>query len=409
MRFPDQPGVYLFKDKAGRVIYVGKAKSLRERISSYFGRTEKSPKTEALLQAYEKVEFLTTPTELEALLLERKLIEKYAPHFNFALKDDKQYPYLKLTMNEKWPRLLVVRRKEKDGANYYGPYEGRSVKDTMRLLRRLFPLRSCKETPLKFRQQPCLQYHIKHCWGPCVGEVTAEEYHKLCQAVDALLKGDLEKTLGYLKDEMTAAAQNQHFEKAARIRNQIRNIERLLQKKPDWMPRAKTNEGEVGLYELRDILELARVPKRIEAFDASNLSSTNPVASLVVFLEGEPLKSDYRKFRIRTAKAPNDLAALNEAITRRYTGELKKTMKKPDLLVVDGGIGQVAAARSALKTAKLEVPLIGLAKKNEEIYLPGRVRPLKIDPERPAMKILRRLRDEAHRFAIKYQRSLRTL
>jgi len=191
MKFPNLPGVYLFKDKAGRVIYVGKAKSLRERISSYFQKNLDSKKTEALLAAYKTIDFMVTPTELMALLLERQLIDKFKPRFNIMWRDDKQYPYLKLTLNEEWPRLILTRKKEKEGAVYFGPYESRSVRETIRLIKRLFPIRWCKESPLKKRQQPCLQYYLKHCWAPCVGNISREEYLNFCQAIISTLEGDI--------------------------------------------------------------------------------------------------------------------------------------------------------------------------------------------------------------------------
>jgi len=245
--FPAQPGVYLFKDKNKKVIYVGKAKSLKDRVSSYFKQPIDSPKTEALIATYKTLNYIVTPTELEALLLERKLIEKYKPHFNIALKDDKQYPYIKLTTNEEWPMLVVVRKKEDDGAEYFGPYDATSVRETLRLLKKSFPLRSCKESPLKMRKQPCLEYHIKRCSGPCINATTKEEYLALCNAISSLLKGDLTSTIAFLNEEMKAASESQNYERAAKIRNRIWSLSKIMQKRPDWMPKKKEIKGETGL------------------------------------------------------------------------------------------------------------------------------------------------------------------
>jgi len=407
--FPNLPGVYLFKDKAGRVIYVGKAKSLKDRISSYFQKNLESPKTEALLGAYRTIDFMVTPTELEALLLERRLIDKYKPRFNIMWRDDKQYPYLKLTLNEEWPRLIMVRKKEEDGAKYFGPYESRSVRETIRLIKKLFPLRWCKESPLKKRQQPCLQYYLKHCWAPCVGGISREEYLNFCQAIISTLNGDISSALSALQKEMGVAVARQDFERAAKIRDRIRSLSRVLQKKPGWIPRPAEREGDPGIFELKRRLDLPRLPKRIEAFDVSNISGTNQAASLVVFREGEPLKSDYRKFKIKTVEAPNDVAAIFEVVSRRYGGTLKGKMEKPDLILVDGGITQARAARRALDQVRLKIPVIGLAKKNEEIYFPKKNAPLKLSPEGAALKLLMRIRDEAHRFALQYHRARRGL
>jgi excinuclease ABC subunit C len=408
MKFPPLPGVYLFKDRQGRVIYVGKAKSLKDRIYSYFQPSD-SPKTAALLKAYKTIDFIVTPTELEALLLERKLILKFKPQFNVSWRDDKQYPYLKLTLNEEWPRLIIARKREEDGARYFGPFESRSVKETIRLIKRLFPVRWCKESPLKMRQQPCLQYHLKHCWAPCVGGISPEEYLNWCRAISSLLEGDFDSALQLLRKEMEKAAEQQRFEEAGKLRDRIRNLSRLLQKRPGWMPQRGEREGETGIFELKRELGLKRLPRRIEAFDVSNLQGSNTVASLVTFKEGEPLKSDYRKFKIQLKKTPNDVAALQEAVRRRYTGSLKGKMSNPDLVLVDGGITQARAARRALHSAGLTTIVIGLAKKKEEIYFPEKNLPVCLPADSSALRLLKQIRDESHRFALAYQRSRRTL
>ena len=409
MKFPDLPGVYLFKDKEGAVIYVGKAKSLKNRVSSYFQKPQESPKTRALISEYKSVDFITTPTELEALLLERQLINKHKPRFNVMWKDDKQYPYLKLTLNEEWPRLIMVRKKEDDGAKYFGPFESKSVRETIRLIKKLFPIRWCKESPLKFRQQPCLQYHLRHCPAPCIGGIGRDEYQNYLNAIIKVLEGDLSSAIKCLNDEMSLAAKSQRFEQAARLRDRIDNLSRILQKKPGWMPKPKEKEGDTGIWELKEALNLAKVPRQIEAFDVSNIQGENLVASMVTFVDGEPEKSDYRKFKIRGFTLPNDVGAIHQTVLRRYTGSLKEKMKRPDLILVDGGIAQVRSAKSALNEAGLKVPVIGLAKKFEEIYSPAKNIPLSLPRESSALKLLMRIRDEAHRFAITYHRASRRL
>ena len=405
--FPDLPGVYLFKDKTGRVIYVGKAKSLKARVASYFKVPVDSPKTAALLKHYHHIDFIVAKTELEALLLESRLIKKYLPRYNVQWRDDKQYPYIKLTWGEEWPQLLVVRRKRSDGARYFGPYEAGSVKDTVRLLKKFFPIRLCKETPLKRREQPCLYFYLKQCWAPCARAVSHEEYLKVCQALVSILEGDLAAALAYLKEEMELAAGAQNFERAARLRDQIRNLSRLTLRRPGWRPPRRQIPGETSLWELREVLSLPRAVRRIEAYDVSNLGS-HSVASLVTFEEGRPLKSDYRKFRIRGIKKPNDVAAIEEAVFRRHTGTLKG-MPRPDLILVDGGIAQARAGEKALKRAKLQIPIVGLAKREEEIFFPRKNLPLKLPADSKARLLLQRVRDEAHRFALAFQRSSRRL
>jgi len=409
MKFPDLPGVYLFKDNLGKVIYVGKAGSLKNRISSYFQKPTDSPKTNALISEYKKIDFITTPTELEALLLERQLITKYKPRFNVMWKDDKQYPYLKLTLNEEWPRLIMVRKKEEDGAGYFGPFESRSVRETIRLIKKLFPIRWCRESPLKFRRQPCLQYHLKHCLGPCIGGITREEYQNYLNAIIKVLEGDLSSAIKYLNDEMIEAAKDQRFEQAARLRNRINNLSRIIEKKPGWMPKAKEKEGDTSIWELKISLNLVKIPRRIEAFDVSNIQGEALVASMVTFFDGEPKKSDYRKFKIRGFILPNDVGAINQAVFRRYAGSLKKKMDTPDLILIDGGIAHVRSAKKALIEAKIKVPVIGLAKKLEEIYFPEKNIPIKLPLASPALRLLMRIRDEAHRFAITYHRASRRL
>ena len=407
MKFPDQPGVYLFKNGDGRVIYVGKAKSLKNRVSSYFKSPQDSHKTKSLISEYKNIDFIVTPTELEALLLERKLIKKYSPRFNVVWRDDKQYPYLKVTLNEEWPRLIIARKKENDIAEYFGPYLSISVKETMLLIKRMFPIRWCKESPLKKRAQPCLHYHLKHCWAPCAGKISSDEYLKMIDAIIGILRGDIVYTIKSLTEEMETASKKLNYELAAKIRNRIRNLQKMREKKPDWAPKKRGKTGDTSAWELKNILNLKRTPNRIEAFDVSNIQGEEIVASMVAFVKGEPLKRDYRKFIIRELKEQNDVESIYQCVLRRYKGTLK--MDQPDLILVDGGIAQARAAQKALIKAENKAPVIGLAKKQEEIFLPEVNRPIKLKIDNPALLLLMRIRDEAHRFANAFNRQRRRL
>jgi excinuclease ABC subunit C len=403
---PTKPGVYLFKDKSGTVIYVGKAKSLRKRVSSYFTK-KPDIKTGILLERLKDIDFILTKTELEALLLEDELVKKYRPRYNVALRDDKAYPMLKLTVNEEWPRLFLARRKEKDDALYFGRYQGRMVREVIRLVKKLFPIRWCKESPLKMRQQPCLYYRIGSCSGPCVGKISRGQYLSLVEAIKDLLEGKMEKSVSILKTEMEKSSEELNFERAAYLRDRIEILEKMME--GGELKKAPAPRVLSEIVELKKKLNLAKDPMRIEAFDISNISGKNVVGSMVVFLGGVPLKNDYRKFKIRSVKEkPNDVAAIYEVVKRRYTGSLTKELALPDLIMVDGGLAQANAAFKALKAAhRRGLSVIGLAKRNEEIYFPKKNRPLRLKKNSPALKLLQRVRDEAHRFAITFHRAKR--
>ncbi len=406
--FPNLPGVYIFKDAKGIPIYVGKAKSLKNRVSSYFKTPLDSPKTELLVKNQKSLEYIVTQNELEALLLENKLIKKFKPKYNILLKDDKNYPYIKLTINEDYPRLLSVRKKESDGALYFGPYDGRSVKETIKLVNRLFSLRTCKDGALRKRSQPCLKYHIRRCFAPCVGAISKKEYRVLSDAAASLLSGDLEGTLFSLKKEMEGLSKDKKFEQAAKIRDQIRGLEKIEGKKPSWVPKRRAISFKNVLEDLKKALGLYSTPNRIEAFDISNISGTNSVASMVVFSFGEPLKSDYRKFIIRKVEGINDPESIREAVYRRYSKTLRNKLPKPDLILVDGGITQVNSAYKAITEAGVLVPLIGLAKKEEAIFFPKKKKPLVLDRNSEALMLLQKIRDEAHRFAVSFHKKRRS-
>jgi excinuclease ABC subunit C len=404
---PAKPGVYLFKDRNGTIIYIGKARSLRKRVASYF-KPNPDLKVSIIIDRLYDIDYIVTGSELDALILEDELVKKHRPRYNIALKDDKAYPYLKLTVNEEWPRLFLARRKENDGAKYFGRFQGGMVRAVIRLVKKLFPIRWCKETPLKTREQPCLYYHIGSCTAPCLGKVSREDYLSMIKGITLLLEGKMDQAAGKLRAEMAKAATGQDFERAGYFRDSLKLLEKMMEGKTS-LAKAPSPRGIEELAELQRALKLEKTPLRIECFDISNIQGTNVVASMVTFFGGLPLKSDYRRFKVRSlAGKPNDVQALYEVVKRRYTGQLAQKMELPDLVMVDGGAAQVSFGRKALNEAGLKaMPLIGLAKREEEIYLPGGGSTIKLPRRSPALRLLQRARDEAHRFAITYHREKR--
>lgn len=404
---PNLPGIYIFKGRNNETIYIGKAKSLKNRVSSYFRKAEKPPKTEALLKAFKSIEFIVTSSEIEALLLENKLIKKHKPKYNILLRDDKSYPYIKITINEEWPRLITARKKENDGALYFGPYSGRSVKENIRLLRKLFPIRACKSPKLLMREQPCLQFHIKRCWGPCIGKISNEQYRGFCKAAASILSGNISDTISLLTKEMQSASSEKNYENAAKLRDKISSLMKLVEKKPAWAHTRSHSAYLKATQEIKEMLSLPSLPKRIEAFDVSNISGQDVVASMAVFEGENPKKEDYRRFIIRSFAGQNDTAAIFEAVKRRYGASLSTKLALPDLILIDGGKPQLSSAYKALKSLTINVPMIALAKREEEIFKIGGAGAIKPDKNSDMMLLLRRIRDEAHRFAVKFHRERR--
>jgi len=396
---PNKPGVYLFKDKNGVVLYVGKAKNLRKRVASYFSKSQEI-KTAILLSKTENIDYIITGSELDALILEEELIKKYKPRYNISLKDDKSYPYIKLTINEEWPRLLMVRKKQKDGALYFGKLRGGMVREVLRLAKRIFPIRWCKETPLRMRKQPCLYYHIGSCTGPCIEKTNKKDYRVLVESIILFLEGKMDKATAKLQQEMQKASDSQDYERAAYLRDRIKTLEKIIEGKK--LKKEPAPRKIVEIKELKKVLKLKNDPMRIEVFDISNIQGSHIVASMVVFYGGLPLKNDYRRFQIRGVKGKaNDVASIKEVIQRRYSGKLSKQLDLPDLILIDGGKPQLSAAAQGLSK---KIPLISLAKKQEEIFTLNQKTSIKLARQSDALKLLQRMRDEAHRFAITYHR-----
>ena len=533
--FPAKPGIYIFKDKEGKVIYVGKATNLNSRVRSYLGAASSlSVKVRRLVSKIRDFEFIVTDSEQEALILECTMIKKYTPHYNIRLKDNKTFPYLRININNDWPSVYVTRRVQKDGAQYFGPFASRgSVRKTLRLIERLFPFRSCSKQIEGKDKRPCLDYYIHRCLGPCIGAVEKQEYGDVINEVILFLQGKQEIILRELNAKMKAAALQLHFERAALLRDQIRAIEAviegqriatklqgekdaiglaqnkeqayveifsirnnkligqdyfimegiqgespgqivtsfvkqyygsasrippliLLQHPVDepavlskWLgqrrggrvelqvpqrgakrklvdtaaenavqrlalTQAKELKTEVitaGLRELKQELHLPKMPRRIECYDVSNIQGTLAVSSMVVLEKGRPKPAHYRRFRIKTVFGADDYAMIQETLRRRFKRGLTGGSTwaiTPDLVLIDGGKGQLNAALEVRRELGLDsVPMASLAKENEEVFIPDNPQPVYIARNSPALHILQRARDEAHRFAISYHRRLR--
>lgn len=537
---PGQPGVYLLKDKHAKVIYVGKAKNLRNRVRSYFRGGDERVQVRFLVQRVTDFEILVTSNDKEALILENNLIKQYKPRYNIRLKDDKSYVSVKVTVQQDWPRIVVTRKIVKDGSRYFGPFSSASgVRETLDTIRKVIPLRTCSDGVFRNRSRPCLEYQIKRCLAPCCLPVDAETYQRHLREAMLLLEGKNQQLVRQLRDEMSAAAIDLRFEDAARLRDQVRTIEKTQEPQqvlshwggdqdifglyreggfieaqvlfirngkltgnqayhiedyefsteevledlltqfyqgdrylPDeillpvaiedadtraeylserrgrrvevlWPQRGDkvrlvamaTENARQGfrarqdgdyqrermLDELRTKLHLRNAPKRIECFDISNIQGTLAVGSMVTFDEGEPDKNRYRRFRIRTVEGADDFRMMYEVLARRYR-RAKEKGDFPDLLVVDGGIGQLNVALEVLRELEItEVDAAGLAKmrverdarapqierSEERVFLPGRKNPVVLRRNSSALFLLQRVRDEAHRFAITYHRALR--
>jgi excinuclease ABC subunit C len=527
---PTRPGVYLFKDKGGKVIYVGKARVLRDRVRSYFqaSRPVDFQRGDLVAQIAD-LDLVITDTEIEALALENNFIKRHGPRFNVLLRDDKNHPYLKLTLTEEYPRLHVVRRVAEDGNAYGGPYIPASMgRRTAGLVHKVFGIRSCREVLNGRRPRPCLQYQIKRCLAPCVAEICAlPRYHQAAEDARLFLEGRTDEVVRRLKVQMETAAAEDRFEEAASLRDQVRTLERLetpqkittteLEERDlfgahiEWKRAAlqvfAVRDGRVvgregflldevaepetflasaiqqyyasGRYVPREILVAADVPgrdlleawlserrrtsvrirvpqrgekvrlldlvvrnaqlayhlewkqprqqsqeivrglqdalnlevepRRIECFDISNIQGSDIVASMVVFEDGLPKKSDYRKFRVRgLGGTPDDFASMREVVGRRYRRLLEENKELPDLVLIDGGKGQLGAAATALTEIGLaDQPVASLAKREELLFVPGREEPIELPRDSPVLHLVQRVRDEAHRFAIGFHRQTR--
>jgi len=513
---PDAPGSYQFKDREGRVIYVGKARSLRQRLNNYFQNPRNlPPRTASMVAAAETVEWIQVRNDVEALMLENTLIKSHQPRFNVRLRDDKSYPFLAVTLDDEWPRPMVMRGRKRKGVRYFGPYgHAYAIRETLDLLLRTFPLRTCSDNKFGQHQRlgrPCLLFHIEKCSGPCVGEVSKEEYDQHVEALLQFLDGDTDSVVQTLETRMHEAASELEFEQAARLRDRLTSVHKAIEKQqmvaersedfdvlgiaddeleaavqiflvrkgrvvgrkgfivdkvedlsrgelvgsvverlyddpPQGIPKSvlvPVDTDDTELYEewlsslrgsrvtvrvpqrgqkreLQEHLGLPEAPLRIECYDMSHIQGSDYVGSMVVMEDGLPKKSEYRRFKIKGDQGNDDFAAMEQVLTRRltaYLAERRRPMSEgpgkfsypPQLLLVDGGKGQLSVAVRVLEELGLadEIPVASLAKRFEEVYLPGQADPVRLPRQSEALYLLQRIRDEAHRFAITFHRELR--
>ncbi len=449
---PHKPGVYLMKDRFGTVIYVGKARDLRKRVSQYFHPSRRQGwdlKFNALVEAIHDLDVHTVRSDAEALLLEGRLIKEFRPRYNVSFRDDKRFLLLKVNQNDPIPRFTLTRLKQEDGARYFGPFASSgALRRTLALVRHKFNLRGCRPlTPSEADYKHCLYGNLKYCTAPCIGNVTREQYLMQVTAAGDFLDGQCEEMEAEIEAEMKKAAAALEFEKAAELRNLLTDIRRTTQKTNKFVRLPYTLP--VAIEPVRDLAELGQVlalsgpPTRIEGFDISNISGTFAVASMVSFRQGKPDRANYRRFKMKTVTGQDDFACMAETVRRRYSrlqreaktgaaetptddaetmpaestaagaitpppagGELPANM--PSLILIDGGKGQLNAACAELaKLGLSRIPIIGLAKEYEEIYQPGQSEPLRLSHDSGALKLLQRVRDESHRFANTYNAQLR--
>jgi len=410
---PQKPGVYLFRDLKNRVIYVGKAKDLKKRVSSYFRKKNNlAPDKKQMLAKIKKIEHIVVTDETEALFLEYSLIKKHRPDYNLIGKDDKSHAYIALT-REEFPRIFILREKEKEkfSGRLFGPYlSSFAAKQALKILRKIFPYRSCKNLP----KRDCLFYHIELCPAPCVRKIKQKDYQEIVKSIQEFLQGKHKKIARETKKKMLKASQNQNYEKAAFYRNRLSALEKIQAMSQKGIKKFLQNiqGGALNLYQktsgakLKGDLELFGIPYRIEAYDVSNIQGQAATGSMVVFQSGKPLKSDYRRFRIKTVKGANDVAMIQEVLERRFRKQ-RGGWPKPDLIVIDGGKAQLNAALSVIQKHNLKIPIRALAKKLEEIYFPKKKKPITLPDDSRSLMLLKQIRDEAHRFAITYHRKLR--
>lgn len=407
LKIPHKPGVYLYKDSTGKIIYVGKALDLYHRVASYFSgkHLEKGDlKTDALVRNISAIDTIIVESELEALILEANLIKKYLPNYNIKLTDDKDYLYIKIT-KEDFPRIVTARKKDlEDSLKYFGPFPSAStVKSTLKLLRRVFPW--CAGIG-----KPCFYYHIHQCPGPCAREISKEDYRKITNRFIKFMEGQKQQLLYELTVEMNEASEKQNFEEAAKLKKIISGVQYLTQSNRTSRylenPNFLEDQRIKALEQLRQALNLAKIPERIEGYDISNVQGHDAVASMVVLTNGEIDKSQYRKFKMSISGKPDDFAMHQETIRRRMTHSEWKT---PDILLIDGGKGQVSSVYEQIqKTGSEEfkrVPIFGIAKRMEWLYTPDG-QEIKLPKSHPGLQLLIRLRDESHRFAISFHRRL---
>ncbi|MBU1084596.1 MAG: excinuclease ABC subunit UvrC [Candidatus Omnitrophota bacterium] len=398
---PDAPGVYKFLDADKHIVYVGKAGRLRRRVASYFNRGKaKDDRAQLLLDTVKHIEYIQASSEAEALIYEAGLIKDYRPRFNIELKDDRSYPFLKLSINEKYPRLTVTRRRLKDGAVYYGPYVNvKLLKEAVSFMKKIFPLRTC----MSLKKKVCLEYHIGQCQGPCENKIGKEEYAETVGQLKKFLEGKKEDLMDALRVQMNRYSKAREYEKAINVKRRVEALTAVRQ---------MHDRSEYPMFgeldELKNTLELKKIPMRIECFDISNINGKESVGAMVIFVSGRPCRSGYRKFRIKESVSRDDYSMISEVVRRRYSRVLWERKPLPDLVIIDGGKGHLSAAHEELSLLGLaDLPVVSIAKEKNHLYRLFRKTPIRLSPGSRMLFIIQRIRDEAHRFAITYHRSVR--
>jgi len=420
--FPAGPGLYFMKDSGDRVLYIGKAKNLRSRVSSYFQPgvdliSSRGPKIVEMLCKVETVDILETPNEVDAVLKEARLVKDIRPPYNTDLVDDKTFPYLEITSREDFPGVYITRKPRQKGSRLFGPFtSAKDLRGVLVVLQKIFKFRTCNlnisEDDSKRRFfRPCLLYSIKQCTAPCGAKIDKHEYKKIITDLVRFLRSKRSIILRQLRKQMAEASGAFEYEKAAMLRDRIRLIERLDQRgTPDEnvQPEVFAADPTEALIKLRELLHKPEPVRIIEGIDVANISGAEAVGSLVKFIDGKPFKSGYRRFKIKTVKGIDDYAMIAEVVKRRYKYALRGEELWPDLILIDGGLGHLRAAEKTLREMKApDITIASIAKKEEDIYLQGKSKPVKLSAHSPVRKLLQYVRDEAHRFAQHYHHILR--
>ncbi len=415
---PHKPGVYIMRDKTGAILYIGKALDLRKRVANYFRPTGLEAKIQALVTHIRHIDYIPAESEREALVIERELISRHQPEFNTMWKDEKSYPFIKVTVQEDFPRIFLTRARLRDGARYFGPYPSvRYIRGLLRWIwqKQLFPLRPCDlemaegNLPPYQKVKRCMYLHTGECPAPCVAKISKDDYRSIVDRVVLFLEGKHDKLKDDWEAQMKSYAAVMDFERAALLRDNIIALNHMGERVTFRALRPEDVQGRIqstqALQELQTALGLPRPPLRIEAFDISHIQGHETVASMVTFDRGRPLKSHYRKFKIKTVQGVDDFASMEEVVFRRYRRVAAEKLTPPDLVLIDGGPGQLFAALKAFKKLKgKRPPIASLAKREEEIFLPDRKDPVLLSKDSPALQILQHVRDESHRFAITFHR-----
>lgn len=397
-KVPDTPGVYLFKDAQGKIIYIGKAKSLKKRVASYFNRPLDT-KTQVMVAKIADIEYRPALSESQAQITEAALIREYQPQYNIDLKDDKSFPLIRIT-DEEFPVVSICRRRKRNKKNnvvYFGPYTNvKLLRQALKVVRKIFGFRSCRNMP----EEACLYYRIKLCPAPCVKKISAKEYREIINQIQMFLEGKQKELINKLSSKMQEAAAKGRFEEAAQARDQLNALGSIG-------GRRYAGSASEELEDLKELLKLDRLPLKIEAFDISNIFGKEACGSMVSFYKGIPDKNNYRRFRIKTVKGIDDYQMLTEIVSRRYSRTIEEKTALPDLVLIDGGKAHLLTAEKAIKNLGIDLPLVSIAKEKENLYTQGRKGSIKLSSDTPALNLIRRIRDEAHRFAVSYHRLLR--